>query len=182
MRNVLRNTVTESVCVMEQLGWRSLYPFKFPNQPPQNGETRCSRLRGRILTEPWVSPLLECQILKDFLMVISYFYHITIKYPRWIRDITYFCYLLLYLILLHFTGLTTRLSEATGRQPQPATHCLCSDSSHCLEYQPRVTDGNDQPKFSLYSHLMWGLLVLPHSSSCVERVFSQVDMIKSNYK
>ena len=42
-----------------------------------------------------------------------------------------------------------------------------------------VKDGNDQPKFGLLSQLMCGLLALLHSSACVERVFSQLNLVKT---
>lgn len=42
-----------------------------------------------------------------------------------------------------------------------------------------VRDGNNREKFEVLSKFMCGLLALPHSSACVERVFSQVNMIKS---
>lgn len=42
-----------------------------------------------------------------------------------------------------------------------------------------VKDGNNEPKFKLLSRFMCSLLALPHSSACVERVFSQLNMIKT---
>lgn len=42
-----------------------------------------------------------------------------------------------------------------------------------------ITDGNDQPKFDLLSKFMCNLLVLPHSSASVERLFSQMNSIKT---
>ena len=42
-----------------------------------------------------------------------------------------------------------------------------------------IKDGNDEPKFGLLSDFMCTMMVLPHSSACVERVFSQVNMIKT---
>lgn len=42
-----------------------------------------------------------------------------------------------------------------------------------------VKDGNNHVKFDLLSKLMCGLLALPHSSACVERVFSRVNIIKT---
>jgi Domain of unknown function (DUF4371) len=42
-----------------------------------------------------------------------------------------------------------------------------------------VTDGNDQRKFGILSDFMCNLLSLPHSSACVERIFSQVNVIKT---
>ena len=43
----------------------------------------------------------------------------------------------------------------------------------------KVKDGNNKMKFGVLSRLMCGLLALPHSSACVERVFSQVNIIKT---
>ena len=42
-----------------------------------------------------------------------------------------------------------------------------------------VKDGNNQPKFQILSRLMCSLLALPHSSACVERVFSHINRIKN---
>ena len=42
-----------------------------------------------------------------------------------------------------------------------------------------VKDGNNELKFDCLSKIMCGLLALPHSSACVERVFSQLNMIKT---
>lgn len=42
-----------------------------------------------------------------------------------------------------------------------------------------VKDGNNHVKFNVLSDLMCGLLALPHSSACVERVFSTVNIIKT---
>ena len=42
-----------------------------------------------------------------------------------------------------------------------------------------ITDGNNQPKFDLLSKFMCALLVLPHSSASVERLFSQMNLIKT---
>ena len=42
-----------------------------------------------------------------------------------------------------------------------------------------LKDGNGQPKCCLLSYFMCGLLALPHSSACVERVFSQVNLVKT---
>lgn len=43
----------------------------------------------------------------------------------------------------------------------------------------KVKDGSNEMKFGVLSRLMCGLLALPHSSACVERVFSQVNIIKT---
>lgn len=43
----------------------------------------------------------------------------------------------------------------------------------------QVTDGNEKPKFDILTDLMCTLLTLPHSSACVERVFSQVNIVKT---
>lgn len=40
-------------------------------------------------------------------------------------------------------------------------------------------DGNGESKFSLLSHFMYGLLVLPNSSECVERIFTQLTLVKT---
>ena len=40
-----------------------------------------------------------------------------------------------------------------------------------------VKDGHGQAKFGQLSKFMCSLLALPHSSACVERVFSQVNLI-----
>lgn len=42
-----------------------------------------------------------------------------------------------------------------------------------------VKDGNNQPKFNILSTFMCSLLALPHSSACVERIFSQLNRIKT---
>ncbi|KAK3888573.1 hypothetical protein Pcinc_007425 [Petrolisthes cinctipes] len=42
-----------------------------------------------------------------------------------------------------------------------------------------VKDGNGHSKFDLLSKFMCCLFALPHSSACVERVFSQVNLIKT---
>lgn len=42
-----------------------------------------------------------------------------------------------------------------------------------------VKDGNNKAKFDLLSKFMCGLLALPHSSACVERIFSQINNIKT---
>ena len=44
-----------------------------------------------------------------------------------------------------------------------------------------VTDGNDTPKFGLLSDFMCTMLTLPHSSACVEQIFSQVNMVKNKF-
>lgn len=41
-----------------------------------------------------------------------------------------------------------------------------------------ITDANDQKKFDVLANLMCTLMALPHSSACVERVFSQVNLAK----
>ncbi|BFZ21019.1 hypothetical protein BsWGS_24058 [Bradybaena similaris] len=43
-----------------------------------------------------------------------------------------------------------------------------------------VKDGNNKQKFGLISKFMCGLMELPHSSACVERVFSQVNIVKTS--
>ena len=45
----------------------------------------------------------------------------------------------------------------------------------------KVKDGNNMVKFGVLSRLMCGLLALPHSSACVERIFSQVNIIKTKH-
>ena len=42
-----------------------------------------------------------------------------------------------------------------------------------------IKDGNSRPKFDRLSKFMCDLLILPHSSACVERVFSQVNLAKT---
>ena len=42
-----------------------------------------------------------------------------------------------------------------------------------------IRDGNDQPKFCVLSDFMCTMIVLPHSSACVELVFLQVNIIKT---
>jgi hypothetical protein len=42
-----------------------------------------------------------------------------------------------------------------------------------------IKDGNNQLKFEILSTFMCGLMALPHSSACVERIFSQVNMVKT---
>ena len=42
-----------------------------------------------------------------------------------------------------------------------------------------LKDGTGQPKFPILGSLMCALAVLPHSSACVERVFSEVNMVKT---
>ena len=44
-----------------------------------------------------------------------------------------------------------------------------------------VNDGNDSPKFGLLSDFMCTMFTLPHSSACVERIFSQVNMVKNKF-
>ncbi|KAK3871728.1 hypothetical protein Pcinc_023144 [Petrolisthes cinctipes] len=53
-----------------------------------------------------------------------------------------------------------------------------SPSSFWYDLQS-VKDGNGQAKFGLLSELMCNLLALPHSSLCVESVFSQIHTIKT---
>ena len=43
----------------------------------------------------------------------------------------------------------------------------------------QVTDGTGEPKFPVLCQLMCALLMLPHSSVCVKRVFSRVNMMKT---
>jgi hypothetical protein len=43
----------------------------------------------------------------------------------------------------------------------------------------QITDGNAKPKFDVLSELMCTLVALPHSSACVERIFSQVNIVKT---
>lgn len=43
-----------------------------------------------------------------------------------------------------------------------------------------LKDGNDEPMFGVLSRLMCSLMSLPVSSACVERIFSQVNMIKNS--
>ena len=43
-----------------------------------------------------------------------------------------------------------------------------------------VKDGHGDMKFGLLSNFMCHLLVLPHSSACVERIFSQVNIVKTD--
>ena len=43
----------------------------------------------------------------------------------------------------------------------------------------QVTDGTGEPKFPVLCQLMCALLTLPHSSACVERVFSHVNIVKT---
>ena len=62
-----------------------------------------------------------------------------------------------------------------------------TDIEHLLNKEPpefwlelkQVTDANNKPKFDILVELMCTLLVLPHSSACVERVFSQVNIVKT---
>jgi len=42
-----------------------------------------------------------------------------------------------------------------------------------------IKDGNNQLKFGRLSNFMCCLMALPHSSACVERIFSQVNMVKT---
>lgn len=42
-----------------------------------------------------------------------------------------------------------------------------------------VTDANEQTKFDVLCNFMCTLLALPHSSACVERVFSKVNLVKT---
>lgn len=57
---------------------------------------------------------------------------------------------------------------------------LDSDSSTIFWDELRdLKDGNNQRRFGLLGNFMCHLLALPHSSACVERVFSQVNMIKT---
>ena len=43
----------------------------------------------------------------------------------------------------------------------------------------KITDGNLKPKFDILSRFMCSLLALPHSSAYVERVFSQLKIVKN---
>jgi len=43
----------------------------------------------------------------------------------------------------------------------------------------QITDCNAKPKFDVLSKLMCTLVALPHSSACVERIFSQVNIDKT---
>ena len=43
----------------------------------------------------------------------------------------------------------------------------------------QITDCNAKPKFDVLSELMCTLAALPHSSACVERIFSQVNIVKT---
>ena len=43
----------------------------------------------------------------------------------------------------------------------------------------QITDANERPKFDVLCDLMCSLLALPHSSACVERVFSQMNLLKT---
>jgi len=42
-----------------------------------------------------------------------------------------------------------------------------------------VKNGLGKPKFPLLAELMTNLLALPHSTACVERIFSQVNRVKT---
>ena len=43
----------------------------------------------------------------------------------------------------------------------------------------KVTDANNEKKFDVLTDLMCTLMALPHSSACVERVFSKVNLVKN---
>ena len=43
-----------------------------------------------------------------------------------------------------------------------------------------IKDGNNKVKFKTLAQLMCTLAVLPHSSACVERVFSQLNIVKTD--
>jgi len=43
----------------------------------------------------------------------------------------------------------------------------------------QITDCNAKPKFDVLSELMCTLVALPHSSACVELIFSQVNIVKT---
>ena len=43
----------------------------------------------------------------------------------------------------------------------------------------QLTDGNDKPKFDVSSALIYTLVALLHSSVCAERMFSQVNIVKT---
>ena len=45
-----------------------------------------------------------------------------------------------------------------------------------------MTEGDDTPAFPLVANLMKSLLCLPHSSAAVERVFSQINLMKTSEK
>ncbi|KAK3885503.1 hypothetical protein Pcinc_010244 [Petrolisthes cinctipes] len=53
-----------------------------------------------------------------------------------------------------------------------------SATSFWLELRA-VKDGNNSQKFKLLPDFMCSLLALPHSSACVERIFSQLNIIKT---
>lgn len=58
---------------------------------------------------------------------------------------------------------------------------LCfNDMATTFWYELRgVKDGNKEPKLHLLFRFMCSLLTPPHSSECLERVFSQLNMIKN---
>ena len=61
------------------------------------------------------------------------------------------------------------------------------DLEHLADMEPpafwlelkQITDCNAKPNFDVLSELMCTLVVLPHSSACVERIFSQVNIVKT---
>ena len=57
--------------------------------------------------------------------------------------------------------------------------CLSQKATSFWYELRKVKDGNNESKFKVLSEFMCGLLALPHSSACVERVFSKVNMIKT---
>ena len=62
-----------------------------------------------------------------------------------------------------------------------------NDLGHLVDEDPpafwlgvqQVTDANNQNKFDVLADFMCSLVALPHSSACVERVFSQVNLVKT---
>ena len=64
-----------------------------------------------------------------------------------------------------------------------ATDSLCHltdrDPPHFWKELGCIKDGNDGRRFGILSDFMCTLLALPHSTACVERIFSHVNLIKN---
>jgi hypothetical protein len=59
------------------------------------------------------------------------------------------------------------------------SHLTSCDPPHFGKELGSVKDGNDGRRFGILSDFMCTLLALPHFTACVERIFSQVNLIKT---
>lgn len=88
-------------------------------------------------------------------------------------------------LAVHFPTLIKEELDSLQEQWEDMYHARSSlqylnQSPTCFWHELRgITDGNNKPKFDLLSKFMCDLLVLPHSSAAVERLFSQMNLIKT---